>query len=170
MTQPTGLSFNSLYSTSVTATSLTGEAADRVAIRELIDAWGHCADRRRPEQQGGLFTADGTVSIYEGEPNLKEPVAVLRGQAEIIASLDVLNKYDATTHFNGQSDLLIDGTRAIGETYCLAHHLWVENGQRMLMVMAIRYYDQFVREGDRWLFAERKLITDWTDTRPSMAS
>jgi hypothetical protein len=46
MTKPAALSLNALYSTSVTANSLTGEAADRVAIRELIDAWGHCADRR----------------------------------------------------------------------------------------------------------------------------
>jgi len=38
------LSFDSLYSTSLSATSLTGEAADRVAIRELIDAWAHCAN------------------------------------------------------------------------------------------------------------------------------
>ncbi|GHO60519.1 nuclear transport factor 2 family protein [Ktedonobacter robiniae] len=168
MTQPTDdFSINALYSTSVKASSLTGEAADRIAIRELIDAWGHCADRRKPEQQANLFTADGTVLIYEGEPGTKEPVAVLRGQAGIIASLDVLNKYDATTHFNGQSALLIDGIRAVGETYCLAHHLWVENGQRTLMVMSIRYYDKFVREADRWLFAERKLIIDWTDSHPS---
>ena len=109
------------------------------------------------------------VTIYEGEPGTKEPVAVHQGQTEIVAALDALNKYDVTTHFNGQSDVIIDGARAIGETYCIAHHLWVENGQRMLMVISIRYYDKFVREGNCWLFAERQLIIDWTDTRPSTA-
>jgi hypothetical protein len=32
-----------------------------------------------------------------------------------------------------------------------------------------RYKDRFVCQGDRWLFAERQLILDWTDTRTSNA-
>ena len=50
---------------------------------------------------------------------------------------------------------------------CLAHHLWMRDGQGILMLMSIRYHDTMVRAGDRWLFKERKLIIDWTDTRPS---
>lgn len=38
-------------------------------------------------------------------------------------------------HFNGQSTIDINSDSAIGEVYCLAHHLWTENGKRMLMVM-----------------------------------
>jgi SnoaL-like domain len=34
------------------------EAADRLAIRELFDAYAHCADRRDAEGQKALFTAD----------------------------------------------------------------------------------------------------------------
>jgi hypothetical protein len=51
--QPTksALSFENLYDTSVLATSLTGEAADRLALRRLVDAWSHCADRRLAEEQ-----------------------------------------------------------------------------------------------------------------------
>jgi SnoaL-like domain len=56
---------------------------------------------------------------------------------------------------------------ATGETYCLAHHLWVENGQRLLMVMGIRYYDTFVRVDGQWFFAKRQLIFDWIDKHPS---
>ena len=33
------------------------EAADRLAIRELIDAYAHCADRRDAKDQMALFTA-----------------------------------------------------------------------------------------------------------------
>jgi len=36
-------SLDSLSRTSLSP-SLTGEAADRVAIHELIDAWAHCAN------------------------------------------------------------------------------------------------------------------------------
>ena len=162
------LSMESLYSTSVSATSLTGEAADRVAIRELIDAWAYCADRRLAERQAALFTPDGMVVVYEGDSATHKPTSTLRGHAEIISALGVLNKYGATTHFNGQSDILIQGERAIGESYCLAHQLWEESGQRKLQILAIRYRDKFAREGNRWLFAERQLIIDWSDTRPSV--
>ncbi len=34
------------------------EQADRPAIRELIDAYAHCADRRDAEGQKSLFTED----------------------------------------------------------------------------------------------------------------
>jgi len=45
------LSFDNLYDTSVLATSLKGEAADRLALRRLVDAWAHYADRRLAETQ-----------------------------------------------------------------------------------------------------------------------
>ena len=34
------------------------EAADRLALRELFDAYAHCADRRDGEGQKALFTDD----------------------------------------------------------------------------------------------------------------
>jgi len=37
-----------------------------------------------------------------------------------------LNRYEATTHFNGQSRVKIDGDRATGESYTIAHHLFSE--------------------------------------------
>jgi hypothetical protein len=163
------LSFESLYSNSITATSLTGEAADRLAIRKLVDGWAHCADRRRAEQQAGLFTPEGVVNVYDGEPGTHQPTATIRGRAAIQAAVAVLNKYSATLHLNGQSDIVVDGNHAIGESYCVAHQLWAENGQRKLQILAIRYYDRFVRQGDRWFFLERNLVADWTDTRVSTA-
>ena len=44
------------------------EAADRLAIRELFDAYAHCADRRDAEGQKSLFTEDTHFLVYmEGE-------------------------------------------------------------------------------------------------------
>jgi hypothetical protein len=34
------------------------EAADRLAIRELFDAYAHCADTRDAEAQKALFTVE----------------------------------------------------------------------------------------------------------------
>lgn len=159
------LSQGSLYTTSLSATTLTGEAADRVAIRELIDAWAHFADRRLADKQAGLFTADGGYSVYDGDPATGKLLGSRRGHAEIVSALGALNKYVHTTHFNGQATIMVQGDRGVGECYCLAHQLSEENGARKLQLLSIRYYDDYVREGGRWLFAERKLIIDWSDTR-----
>ena len=44
------------------------EAADRLAIRELVDAYAHCADRRDAEGQKALFTEDTHFVVYmDGE-------------------------------------------------------------------------------------------------------
>jgi SnoaL-like domain len=40
------------------------EAADRLAIRELVEAYAHCADRRDAKGQMALFTADTHFVVY----------------------------------------------------------------------------------------------------------
>jgi hypothetical protein len=72
-----------------------------------------------------------------------------------------------TTHFNGQSTVTLNGDRATGESYCLAHHLYTEDGERKLMVASLRYLDTFAKVDGTWLFAERRLYVDWTETRLS---
>jgi ketosteroid isomerase-like protein len=143
------------------------EAADRLAIRELVDAYAHCADRRDAQGQMALFTEDTDFVVYM-DAKAAEPTQELHGRDSLAPVFDNLNIYAATTHFNGQSTVTLDGDRATGESYCLAHHLTVaENGERTLMVASIRYLDTFVHEDGGWLFAERRLMVDWTETRPA---
>jgi hypothetical protein len=40
------------------------EAADRLAIRELVEAYAHCADRRDAKGQMALFTVDTHFVVY----------------------------------------------------------------------------------------------------------
>jgi SnoaL-like domain len=77
--------------------SLTGEAADRQAIRDLVDAWARRADRRRPAGQAALFTADGTITVDIGDPASTEPVQRLQGHAEMAQAFKVLDTYDVAT-------------------------------------------------------------------------
>jgi len=87
---------------------------------------------------------------------------------DLAPAFDDLNQYIVTMHFNGQSTISLDGDRATGESYCLAHHLSVaEDGQRTLMVASIRYLDEFVKQNGQWFFSERRLMVNWIDTRPS---
>ena len=140
------------------------EAADRLALRELFDAYAHCADRRDAEGQKALFTDDTRFAVYmDGEGS--EPTYILQGREALTPVFDDLNRYEATTHFNGQSAVTLDGDRATGESYCLAHHLSTEDGTRKLMVASLRYLDVFVKIAGAWRFAERELYVDWIETR-----
>jgi hypothetical protein len=152
----------------VLATSLTGEAADRLALRRLVDAWAHCADRRLAEEQSNLFVPHGTILNYEGDPRTHEPHSTITGRSAIRTALAVLNTFTVTLHMNGQSEVAIKGEHAIGETYCLVHQFTEKNDQRKCQTLGIRYYDQFLRQENRWYFAERKLVIDWSDTRASI--
>jgi len=141
------------------------EVADRLAIRELVDAYAHCADRRDVQRQKSLFTEDTHFVVHMDGPG-SEPAQVLDGREALTPIFENLKTYKATMHFNGQSTVALDGDRATGESYCMAHHLSVdEAGRRSLMVAAIRYLDTFTRIDQDWYFAERKLILEWSETR-----
>jgi SnoaL-like domain len=145
------------------------EAADRLALRELFDAYAHCADRRDAEAHKALFTEDTRFAVYmDGEGS--EPTYVLQGREALTPVFEDLNRYEVTTHFNGQSTVTIEGNRATGESYTIAHHIYTEDGDRKIMIASLRYLDTFTKIDQRWYFAERKLILDWSETRSLLGS
>ena len=142
-----------------------GETADRLAIRELVEAYAHCADRRDAKGQMALFTEDTHFVVYMNARDPK-PSQELHSRAALAPVFDDLNKYAATMHFVGQSTVLsLTGDRATGEAYTLAHHLTVDGTKRGLMIAALRYEDTFVKTDGTWLFGERKLYVDWLEER-----
>ena len=145
------------------------DAADRLAIRELFDAYAHCADRRDAEGQKALFTADTRFAVYMDGAR-EEASYELQGREALAPVFEELNRYEATMHFNGQSTVTLAGDRATGESYTIAHHVFSEEGIRKIMVAWLRYLDVFAKIDGRWYFAERKLILDWSETRPLGAS
>ena len=104
------------------------EAADRLAIRELVEAYAHCADRRDAKGQMALFTTDTHFAVYMNAKD-STPTQELHSCEALAPVFAELNKYDATTHFVGQSTIFtLTGDRATGEAYCLAHHVTVDGG------------------------------------------
>jgi ketosteroid isomerase-like protein len=141
------------------------EAADRLAIRELVEAYAHCADSRDAKRQMSLFTPDTHFVVFM---NAKDPTPSqeLHSREALAPVFADLNKYDATTHFVGQSTIFtLTRDRATGEAYCLAHHITVEGGKRRLMLASLRYLDTFVKLDGAWLFSERILYVDWLEER-----
>jgi ketosteroid isomerase-like protein len=149
-----------------THVSISGpEAADRLEIRELVDAYAHCADRRDAKGQMSLFTEDTHFVVFM-DARSEKPSMELNRREDLAPVFDELNKYEVTTHSMGQSTVVLDGDRASGETYCIAHHVSASEGKRTLFIASLRYYDVFAKVEGRWLFAERKIMVDWTDTHP----
>jgi hypothetical protein len=141
------------------------EAGDRLAIREQVEAYAHCADRRDAKGQMALFTEDTHFVVYMNAKDPK-PSMELRSREALAPVFADLNKYDATTHFVGQSTILtLTADRATGEAYCLAHHVTAQGEKRRLMVASLRYNDAFVKIDGTWLFSERLVFVDWVDER-----
>jgi len=142
-----------------------GEAADRLAIRELVEAYAHCADRRDAKGQMALFTPDTHFVVFMNAKDPK-PSQELHTREALAPVFDDLNKYAATMHFVGQSTILtLTNDRATGEAYTLAHHLTVDGAKRRLMIATLRYNDSFVKANGEWLFSERLLYVDWIEER-----
>jgi hypothetical protein len=141
------------------------DAADRLAIRELVEAYAHCADRRDAKGQMALFTADTHFVVYMHAKDSK-PSQELHSREALAPVFADLNQYAATMHFLGQTTILtLTRDRGTAETYCMPHHLTIDGGKRRLMIAALRYSDEFVKIDGAWLFTERLLYVDWIEER-----
>ena len=142
------------------------EAADRLAIRELVEVYARCADRRDAKGQMSLFTTDTHFVVYMDAKD-PTPSQELHSREALAPVFAELNNYDVTAHFVGQSTIFtLTSEHGTGEAYCLAHHVTVDGGKRRLMVASLRYLDTFVKLDGAWLFAERLLYVDWVGERP----
>ncbi len=124
------------------------QAADRLAIRNLVDQYAYCADTRDAQGQMALFTEDISFIVFM-DAKASEPTQVINKRADLFPVFDNLNTYRATMHFNGQSTVL--------QT--------LKDGVQKLMIANIKYHDSFVKQNGKWLFAERKLMVDWIENR-----
>jgi hypothetical protein len=111
-----------------------------------------------------LFTEDTRFVVYMAAKS-DIPSQELQGRDALAPALDNPNQYEATTHFNGQSTVVLDVAEATSVSYCLAHHVSVYRSERRLMIASIRYRDRFTKINGVWYFAERKLLVDGIETR-----
>ena len=75
--------------------SISGaEAADRLAIYELIGAYAHCADRRDANRQMSLFTPD-THFIVHMDAKPSQPAMESHRREDVAPVFADLNKYEA---------------------------------------------------------------------------
>jgi hypothetical protein len=75
------------------------EAADRLAMRELVEAYARCADRRDVKGQMSLLIEDTHFVFYMNAKDPK-PSQELRSRDALASVFADLNKYEATTHMS----------------------------------------------------------------------
>jgi SnoaL-like domain len=141
------------------------DAADRLALRELFDAYARFADTRDATAQMALFTADTRFAVFMDGPGT-EPTYVLEGRESLAPVFADLNRYEHTMHFNGQSTVVLDGSTATGDSYTIAHHVYTEDDTRLMMVAWLHYLDRFTKIDQDWYIAERQIVLVWSETRP----
>ena len=138
---------------------------DRRELYDLALRYARAADRRDYAVFREIFTEQGAIHGHRGGVDTK-PLYSIEGRETIVAGLSGLEQYEKTLHVVANQLVDMEGDRASGETYCMAHHIYRKDGAPMNRTMAIRYQDRFVRKDGRWYFEERRLDVDWERDRP----
>ncbi len=142
------------------------ELLDRERIRALASAYASALDRRDFAALRELFLPEARLAIYAGEPAPDGLRFEARGRDAIERALRGVERYAVTTHLVGGQSVVLEGDRARAETSCRASHLFLRDGVRFCLDMAIRYQDRLERVGAQWRFAERALAVDWESEAP----
>jgi hypothetical protein len=133
----------------------SAEAADRLAIRELVEAYADYVDRRDAKGQMAVFTLDTHFVVFM---NAKDPTPSqeLHSRQALAPVFADLNKCDATTDFVGLSAIFtFTSGRATGEACCTARHVTVDGGKRRWMLASLRYRDTLGKFDGAGLISER---------------
>ncbi len=133
--------------------------AEHHLISELSTRYAYAVDEGDLGELVDVFTAEAVLDTGRG---------IRRGVTEIITALARLERYDAVFHHLGQRRIIAgtDAGSAMGDVYCVAHHLHTEtDGSRINHVMYIRYRDRYENGPGGWRISERRLDTLWTESR-----
>jgi hypothetical protein len=137
----------------------------RFELADLVAAYARNVDRRDYASLVALFANNAKVGIVRYASDPDGPIEwkdSIPSWAEGIRHNHL--RYRCTTHFMGQQTVAAEKYGASGQSYCLAHHLYEDDGTWMNRVMGIRYDDKFTRRGGRWHFLERRVLIDWTES------
>ncbi|RDK09280.1 nuclear transport factor 2 family protein [Cupriavidus lacunae] len=133
------------------------ELEHKQAIHALTCRYAQAVDRRDFPSLQELFTPDA---------RLTGPGFRMDGPQAIADGMAALGQYSGTQHHVHQQLVEVDGDTATGETYCVANHLYEQDGVPRKLDWGIRYQDRFVRRDGQWRIAVRELLVDWTQDLP----
>lgn len=132
--------------------------SDLSALRRTAERYALGADRRDKALWREVLADDIEIT---------GPGFSITGLEANLGSIDHLaHAFAMTRHVVHDMDVTVEGDTARGETRSTAEHRIAAPDGDTLLVWAIRYQDQWRREGDNWKFTRRTLIVDWEELRP----
>ena len=140
---------------------------DRLLLRELVDRYASAVDDRDAAAMAGLFVPDGRLLVHEADTGGLS--YEYRGHDELPKVIADMERFHLRTfHLVANFVCTLDGDRATGAPYCVAHHLRDDGKGHGLqvIVMPVRYRDSYVRTADGWRFEERVCTVQWRERRP----
>jgi hypothetical protein len=140
---------------------------DRLALRELVDAYAMAVDQRDETWFRSLWLPDARLTTHAGAGPAESDLDGIDAIARIPS---MIARYPLTLHVVANHLCRLDGdgdgAGATGEAYCIGHHLTpTDDGRHDDYVMAIRYIDRYGRDdGGAWRFARREVRRQFTRT------
>lgn len=136
--------------------------ADRMALKELVDAFSCLADTKEVDKQEMLFTDSATVDSYR-DGQLMSSITGRKDLAQRFG--DFLARFETVYHINGQQVVSIHGDTATGTAYSQVVLISNDGGRRTMLTQGVRYDDEYVRRDGRWLIAHRTSHFTWSDSK-----
>ncbi len=136
---------------------MTNHEADHIALRHLVTAYARAVDTYDGPSFARLFAPQAVI----------EGTGVRIATPEALAGVpDALRVFTKTFHAIYNTLFRVDGDRATGVVYCAAHHLTPMSADKHDdLVMYLIYNDDYVRNGQAWLFQKRKVDIEFTENR-----
>ena len=110
---------------------------------------------------------DQFATIMLPQARISGPGYSMDGLPAILQGMQKLLEFDRTFHLVGnQLGEWQDAELWVGETYCLASHVYARDGQEWKLDMAIRYQDRIERLPQGLRFASRELKLAYVQDLP----
>jgi hypothetical protein len=139
-------------------------AADRLAIRELMDLYGTVHDSGTPEEYADLFTSDGEIAIGGGQVVVKGREALV---AQAVRDHERYSETDAQgrsgsimRHLISNAQVTITGEGAATGT-CYVTTLVRKGTVGPAILSVSRYVDRYVKADGQWRIQRREIFLEF---------
>jgi hypothetical protein len=136
-----------------------------IELRRLVDEYAIAADNFDTARYASLFTDDATfTATAQGGA---APFIAAHGREEISKVPDANRMFEQLFHAVHNHVVDVDGELATGITYCVARHvIRTEKGHEVL-VLPLRYHDEYAKTTSGWKFRSRSCQCTWIERAPA---
>jgi hypothetical protein len=126
-------------------------------VRDIADRYARGADRLDKTLWREVLASD---CLIDG------PGFYNQGIDSCLELIDTLERIFVRTRHNVMNVTAHrEGADIVAETYCIADHIQVMEGEKKILSWHIRYQDRLSKNSGQWQFTRRHLIIDWEEIR-----